>query len=449
MATIDHSITNHQGLVGETNLASGSGSAAAIASQLSTKANLISTPTNLHIVQTNGSGQSIDSGKVFSTDVTLGGGSSSNNNISTQLAVKTYVDGVASPSGVSVYNSLSTYNSQNLVSYLGSIWQCLTNSTSGITPSNSSSNWAQVVSYVNPDLVLVNGANGFNSKNGLLPFDTITNALVQLPTCKLIQLLESTTEDLTISSLNFRLTGCGSNAIIHGTMVISNSGMQLDNIALNGNPGIDTLTLGNNSRVVCDNLNIGSSSGGNSLSITNNSISRYDFSNCNFNSGNINIAGISDGGHSIVIFNNCNIGGVLFNNTDAVGIVANGCGNVFHIRNNGFVIIDGVMIISLASTINIASLSGTQTIDGVSTTTNKLVWLNGQTTPSENGLWQTSGSGAWLQIFQFSDVDAYQLFYGPFNLFIVEGTTLAHSYIDFKRDSSNAYIAYSQVLTPL
>ncbi len=120
MATIDHSITNHQGLVGETNLASGSGSAAAIASQLSTKANLISTPTNLDIVQTNGSGQPIDSGKVFSTDITLGGGSSSNNNISTQLAVKTYADTTIASQLSTKANLISTPTNLDIVQTNGS-----------------------------------------------------------------------------------------------------------------------------------------------------------------------------------------------------------------------------------------------------------------------------------------------------------------------------------------
>lgn len=54
-----------------------------------TKQNLISSPTNNNIVTTNGSGQSQDSGKAFSTDGTFA--SNSDNLIPTEKAIKTYI----------------------------------------------------------------------------------------------------------------------------------------------------------------------------------------------------------------------------------------------------------------------------------------------------------------------------------------------------------------------
>lgn len=74
--------------------------------QVSVKANLVAAPTNGDILVTNGLGQPIDSAKVFSTDVTLGGVSSSNSNIPTQLAVKTFVNNATS----NIYNFIGMWN---------------------------------------------------------------------------------------------------------------------------------------------------------------------------------------------------------------------------------------------------------------------------------------------------------------------------------------------------
>jgi hypothetical protein len=89
----------------------------------------------------------------------------------------------------------------------------------------------------------------------------------------------------------------------------------------------------------------------------------------------------------------------------------------------------------LASTINIASLSGEQTIDGVLTSNSRVV-LAGQTTSSQNGVWVT-GSGAWTRATDYnSDATiAAALFWGVpvyagathagYGFILAAGTTLA------------------------
>jgi len=55
----------------------------------------------------------------------------------------------------------------------------------------------------------------------------------------------------------------------------------------------------------------------------------------------------------------------------------------------------------LLSTANLASLSGTQTVDGVATGTDgKLIVLVGQSTPSQNGVYRTA-AGVWTQVATF------------------------------------------------
>jgi hypothetical protein len=49
-----------------------------------------------------------------------------------------------------------------------------------------------------------------------------------------------------------------------------------------------------------------------------------------------------------------------------------------------------------AATANVASLSGTQTVDGVAVASGQRILLNGQTTASQNGIWIVQ-SGAWIR----------------------------------------------------
>lgn len=74
----------------------------------------------------------------------------------------------------------------------------------------------------------------------------------------------------------------------------------------------------------------------------------------------------------------------------------------------------------LVSSVNIASLSGEQTIDSVLTTASRVLLVN-QTTSSQNGLWVT-GSGAWTRPTDFS-ADG-QVIVGQ-SVFITSGTVFA------------------------
>ncbi len=390
MTIIDHSITDHQGLVGETNLASGTGKDAAIASQV--------------------------------------------------------------VSGIGVYDVGTTYDADDLTVYSGFIWKCLTNGTTAITPDNTTSNWVQISTYVNPRFAFVDGASGFTSKNGLLPFNSITSAIAHLGLSSpagMIQLLSDTTDDVTISNMNLRISGCVPEySRITGTMNIVNSEVVFDNIRLDGQFGLDTLTLGSGSFATFNNV-IVTSTAALCVLINNPILIRYTFVNCIFSGGNINISAAPVSPRTVISFVNCRFGGTVFLNTIGLGVVFNSCQDAYYSRNEGFVVVNGTMIIDLASTIDVPSLTGDQTIDGVLTSNKQLIWLNAQTTPSETGLWETSSGGAWTQLIPFSELENYLGTYGLSNLFVTNGVALAHSYIDFKKDSLNVLTAFSDILAPL
>ncbi len=53
--------------------------------------------------------------------------------------------------------------------------------------------------------------------------------------------------------------------------------------------------------------------------------------------------------------------------------------------------------VSLVATTNVSPLSGTTTVGGSAPSNNEYVLLTGQTTTSQNGVWQVNTSGAWTQ----------------------------------------------------
>ncbi len=78
--------------------------------------------------------------------------------------------------------------------------------------------------------------------------------------------------------------------------------------------------------------------------------------------------------------------------------------------------------VRLATTANI-TLSGNQTIDGVTTNTNDRILVKNQTTASENGLWSAT-SGSWART---TDADASSEVTSGLAVFVSEGTTNADS----------------------
>lgn len=81
--------------ISRSGFAEGSIQGSAIINLINAKQNLVSAPTANNILTTNSSGQAIDSGKSFSTDVTMGGGSASDNLIPTQASVASYTTNYA------------------------------------------------------------------------------------------------------------------------------------------------------------------------------------------------------------------------------------------------------------------------------------------------------------------------------------------------------------------
>ncbi len=66
------------------------------------------------------------------------------------------------------------------------------------------------------------------------------------------------------------------------------------------------------------------------------------------------------------------------------------------------------------------ALTGVQTLDGISGVAGDIVWLNGQTTTSQNGFWQMN-AGAWTRPGQWAAASTQK----SFLLFIEQGTTFA------------------------
>lgn len=83
------------------------------------------------------------------------------------------INALISGTGSSQYDPTKTYNTQNLVVYQGSIWECLVNGTINISPSNLSINWQQISTIPAQYYVQV-AANGTTTGNPF--YDTIVHA---------------------------------------------------------------------------------------------------------------------------------------------------------------------------------------------------------------------------------------------------------------------------------
>jgi hypothetical protein len=84
---------------------------------------------------------------------------------------------------------------------------------------------------------------------------------------------------------------------------------------------------------------------------------------------------------------------------------------------NGFGVARGAR--TLVST-NVVSLSGVQNFNGLTGAAGDIVWLNAQTTASQNGFWQMN-AGAWTRPTQWAAASSQK----SFQLFIQEGTGVA------------------------
>ena len=286
-----------------------------------------------------------------------------------------------------------------------------------------------------------------SSSNHFEPFASITGALNAATTVPIVNVLNSTTENVLINGDGYILKGRGPYGIrsLVGGITVSGTDFGIYDFYLfapNGTTGVTFDVFADVNFQNCQ-FNANNNSATNIFTGNCECSGQNIINNCSF-IGNIDLTLTYSEivGVPFITFSDCQGSPTVSLTTTTPGITCyfNNCpGFTLDITGPFVVYRDNVLSIDLIANTNI-STTGVQSIDSVNTGDNNFVWLNNQTTPAERGLWWTSSTGAWTQLLTITTIMPEAI------LKVKSGTTynniLLHCGVD---GSSNFQVYYSTV----